>query len=84
MAGKPFPAHWVLEMQELLFSGESKIIYLPKKLKTMKKITTLLLIAIFIFAFQSCKKAEETTPGGDNTPTQEEYVSCKIDGVDFL
>ncbi|RLD78965.1 MAG: hypothetical protein DRJ10_09535 [Bacteroidetes bacterium] len=50
----------------------------------MKKITTLLLIAIFIFAFQSCKKAEETTPGGDNTPTQEEYVSCKIDGVDFL
>ncbi len=41
MAGKPFPAHWVLEMQDLLFSGESKIIYLPKKLKTMKKIIIL-------------------------------------------
>ncbi len=52
----------------------------------MKKITTLLLIVTFIFAFQSCKKADETTPEGDddNNPTQEEYVSCKIDGVDFL
>ena len=51
----------------------------------MKKFTTFLLIATFIFAFQSCKKADETTPdGGDDTPTQEEYVKCKIDGVDFL
>ncbi len=51
----------------------------------MKKITILLLIATFIFSFHSCKKAEETTPeGGDDTPTQEEFVKCKIDGVDFL
>ena len=43
----------------------------------MKKITTLLLIATFIFIFQSCKKADETTPGGDNTPVQEQYVKCQ-------
>ncbi len=51
----------------------------------MKKITSILLIATFIFTFHSCKKADETTPeGGDDTPTQEEYVKCKINGVDFL
>ena len=51
----------------------------------MKKITTLLLIATLVFSFHSCKKADETTPkGGENTPTQEEFVKCKINGVDFL
>ncbi len=51
----------------------------------MKKITTLLLIASLVLNFHACKKAEETTPGGGSgTPSQEEFVKCKIDGVDFL
>ena len=51
----------------------------------MKKITTLLFIVTLLLSFHSCKKAKETTPeGGDDNPTQEEFVKCKIDGVDFL
>ncbi len=50
----------------------------------MKKITTILLIATLILNFNSCKKADETTPDGGNTPSQEEFVKCKIDGVDFI
>ena len=50
----------------------------------MKKFTTILLIAALIFAFQSCEKTDETIPDGGDTPTQGEYVKCKINGVDFL
>jgi hypothetical protein len=50
----------------------------------MKKINSILLIVLLIAIFQSCKKTDETTPTGDNNPSQEEYVKCKIDGVDFL
>ena len=52
----------------------------------MKKITSILLITISIFFLDSCKKAEEDTPQQDppNITEQEEYVKCKIDGVDFI
>lgn len=50
----------------------------------MKRINSILIIALLMSIFQSCKKVEETTPGGDDTPTQEQYVRCKIDGVNFL
>lgn len=52
----------------------------------MKKITSILLIAISILFLDSCAKAEEETtqPNLPNTTGQEEYVKCKIDGVDFL
>ena len=57
-----------------------------KNLKTMKKITSILLITISIFFLDSCDKAEEETtqPNPPNTIGQEEYVKCKIDGIDFL
>ncbi len=52
----------------------------------MKKITSILLIAASILLLGSCQKADEETtpPDSPNTTEQEEYVKCKIDGVDFL
>ena len=57
-----------------------------KNKKTMKNFTTILLIAVSFIFFDSCKKAEEdeTTQDPPTTTEQEEYVKCKIDGVDFL
>ena len=52
----------------------------------MKKITSILLIAVSVFFLDSCEKAEEETtqPNPPNPTGQEEYVKCKIDGVDFM
>lgn len=55
----------------------------------MKNFTSILLIAIALLMFDSCKKAEETTPETEipqenNLPDQEEFVMCKLNGADFL
>lgn len=58
---------------------------ITQKQKPMKKFTSILLIAVSIFFLASCEKEKGTTPGGGgDTPNQEEFVKCKINGADFL